>query len=110
MRKLLKAGLIISIICIALFVGLAVMYFVLAATETKEPVIASYIGSGVTCIFWVGFSIFATIVSSKAISRFDSKQVSIALCVFVIISGCLVNVVNIPAGILMIINRDKINK
>lgn len=110
MNKLLKAGFIISLVLLVLLVAGAVAYFICAGLISKdEAEMASFISNGVQCIIWAALSIFAIVVTKKAQARVEAKQVSIALAVFVIISGAVSNVVNIPAGILMIINHNKIN-
>lgn len=110
MNKLLKAGFIISLVLLVLLVVGAVACFICAGLISKDEVeMANFISSGVQCIIWAALSIFAIVVTKKAQARIEAKQVSIALAVFVIISGAVSNVVNIPAGILMIINRNKIN-
>ena len=110
MRKCLKAGFIISIVLAAVLPLVGIGLLVGAAFVGDEAVRKSMVESGIKCLVWTGFFIFDAIVDSIVMKKVDAKQVTIAHGVLAIITGVCSNVFGIPAGILMIINRDKINQ
>ena len=109
MRKCLKAGFILSIVLAVVLPLVGIGLLVGSAFVGDEPTRASMIKSGVECLVWTAFFIFDAIVDGIVIKKVDAKQVTIATGVLAIVTGVCSNVFGIPAGILMIINRDKIN-
>ena len=107
MRGLLKAGFIISIVVCALCFIAGIIFFVAAPFEGDKVKQAELIGYGVYCIVEVACAVFSIIVSAKANKAVNAGSYSTALCVLTIISGIICNVVNIPGGILMIVNKNK---
>ena len=106
-RGLLTAGFVLSILMIiGTFIAMIVC-FVSAPFAPDEKSAAELISGGVRCLITCGFSIFAVVISAIARKKVPTGGYSIALAVLVIISGAVSNIINIPAGILMIVEKNK---
>lgn len=109
MEKCLKAGFILSIVFVVICAACSILCFAMAPVVDTEEQRIQCISNGITLAVYTGIFIFDIIISKLAQKSVAEKRVTIAMAVLTIISGVASNVANIPAGILMIINRNKIN-
>ena len=108
-RGLLKAGQALSIVfAICALVG-GIALIIVGAMQNGVDAQKTYLEPGVRLLVWCPFNVFGAIGSGIAKKKFVNKQVSVGISVLAIIAGVVSNIFGIPAGILMIINRDKIN-
>ena len=106
-RGLLTAGFILSILMIiGTFIAMIVC-FVSAPFSPDEATAAELISGGVRCLVACGFSIFAVVISAIARKKVPTNDYNIALSVLVIVSGAVSNIINIPAGVLMIVAKSR---